>query len=112
MRIFSYLLIGIFFIEFYHAKIFYGCRFVRTFYQTYSNIFKFDENQTSLTIHPLYALSNQSFSSLSIGIIYRLADTYLVPVPLLFQCPQTEQIFTPIDCEFTIVDTRVRTINR
>jgi hypothetical protein len=30
-----------------------------------------------------------------------------VPVPLLFQCSQSERIYAPIDCEFTIIDTRV-----
>jgi hypothetical protein len=98
---------GIFFLKFYQMKIFNDCRFAGKFYQKHSNIFKLDKNQTSLTIQPLYALSNQSFSTLSIGIIYRLADTYLVPVPILFQCQQIERIFAPIDCEFTIIDARV-----
>ncbi|CAF4239428.1 unnamed protein product, partial [Rotaria sp. Silwood2] len=101
------LFISLYSIQFNHAKIFYNCRFVRTFYHTHSNIFKLDKNQTSLIVQPLYALSNQSFSSRSIGIIYRLADTYLVPVPLLFQCSQSERIYTPVDCEFTIIDIRV-----
>ncbi|CAF4040259.1 unnamed protein product, partial [Rotaria magnacalcarata] len=90
----------------YHGKIFDGCRFVQTFYRRHSNIFILDRNQTSLIVRPLYALSNQSFSSLSIGIIYRLADTYLVPVPLLFECPQSQRIYAPIDCQFTINDVR------
>jgi len=104
MRFLYCLLIGIFFIKFSHEKIFNGCQFIRTFYQTHSNIFELDRNQTLLTIRPLYALLNQSFS---IGIIYHLANTYLVPVPLLLQCPQSERIFSPFDCEFTIIDTRV-----
>jgi hypothetical protein len=101
------LLIGILSIQVYHAKIFHGCRFVQTFYQQHSNIFELDRDQTLLTVRPLYSLTNQSFSTLSIGIIYRLADIYLVPVPLLFQCPQSKTIVTPIDCEFTIVDSHV-----
>lgn len=112
MRLLYCLLIGIFFIKYSHTKIFSDCRFVRRFYEKHSNIFELDDNQTSLTIRPLYALSNQSFSLLSIGIIYRLADTYLVPVPLLFQCRENEQIFAPIDCEFTIIDTHVSSICR
>jgi hypothetical protein len=107
MQLWYWVLIGILLVEFYQAKMFHGCRFVRTFYQRHSNIFELDENQTILTIRPLYSLSNQSVSSLSIGIIYRLAETYLVPVPLLFECPQNERIFAPIDCEFTMTDTRV-----
>ncbi len=99
MRLFYSILFSIILI-----KLSDNCRFAQTFYQKHSNIFQLNENQTSLTIQPLYALSNQSFS---IGIIYRLADTYLVPVPLVFQCPQNQRISSPIDCEFTIVDTRV-----
>ena len=103
------LLLLIFGLQSFDGKILNNCRFVQTFYQTYPNIFALNQDQTSLTIRPLYALTNQSFSSinqsLSIGIIYRFADTYLVPVPLLFQC--NEQIYAPKDCEFTIIDSRV-----
>jgi hypothetical protein len=102
MRLFDCMFIGIVLIKLSHS-----CRFIRTFYQRHSNIFQLDDNQTSLTIRPLYALSNQSFSAHSIGIIYRLADTYLVPVPLLFQCSQSKRISSPIDCEFSLIDTRV-----
>jgi hypothetical protein len=113
-RLISRLFIIILALQIYHAKIFNGCRFFETFYKTHSNIFQLNHDQTSLTMRPLYALSNQSFSSvnqsLSIGIIYRLADTYLVPVPLLFQCPGSEQIYAPNECEFTIIDNRVREI--
>ena len=94
-----------------HAKIFNQCRFARTFYRTHPNIFEFNDDQTSLTVRPFYALSNQSFSemnqSLSLGMIYRFAETYLVPVPLLFQCEDNETIYAPNDCEFTMIDTRV-----
>jgi hypothetical protein len=107
MRLVYCLLISIFFIKFHQAKVFDGCRFAQKFYQIHSNIFELDRNQTLLTVRPLYALSNQSVASLSIGIIYRLANTDLVPVPLLFKCPQGERIYAPIDCEFTIIDTRV-----
>jgi hypothetical protein len=111
MRVFYCLIIILFGLQIYHAKILNGCRFVQTFYKTHPNVFELNQDQTSLTIRPLYALSNQSFSSInqsfSIGIIYRFADTYLVPVPLLFQCPDNEQIYTPNDCELTIIDTRV-----
>ena len=93
------------------GKIFDHCRFAPRFYQTHPNIFELNSNQTFLTIRPLYALSNQSFSSinqsLDIGIIYRFAETYLVPIPLVFQCAQSEEIFAPRDCEFTLIDTRV-----
>jgi hypothetical protein len=102
MRLFDCIFIGLVLIKFSST-----CRFVRTFYQQHSNIFQLDENQTSLTIRPFYALSNQSFPRHSIGIIYRLADTYLVPVPLLFHCPPSKRISSPIDCEFTLIDTRV-----
>jgi len=98
-------------LQIHHARILNNCRFVKTFYETHSNIFELTKDQTSLTIRPLYALINQTFStinqSLSIGIIYPFADTYLVPIPLLFQCSQSEQIYAPTDCEFTIIDTRV-----
>ncbi|UJR31632.1 hypothetical protein I4U23_019114 [Adineta vaga] len=94
-----------------NGKIWNNCRFVQRFYQTHSNVFQLNDDQTLLTVRPLYSLSNQSFTtlnqSLSIGIIYPFADTYLVPVPLLFECPGNEQIYTPNDCEFTILDTRV-----
>ncbi|CAF2253996.1 unnamed protein product [Rotaria magnacalcarata] len=106
MGLFYCLFICLLFMQTYHGKIFDGCRFVQTFYRRHSNIFILDRNQTSLIVRPLYALSNQSFSSLSIGIIYRLADTYLVPVPLLFECPQSQRIYAPIDCQFTINDVR------
>ncbi|CAF1195013.1 unnamed protein product [Rotaria sordida] len=106
MKLLVYLFISLYFIQFNHGKLFYNCRFLQTFYQRHSNIFQLDNTQTSLIVQPLYGLSNQSFSSLSIGIIYRLADTYLVPVPLLFQCSQSKRIYAPIDCEFTIVDIR------
>jgi hypothetical protein len=112
MRLFDRILILLFGLPIFHAKIFNHCRFVRTFYQTHPNIFELNQDQTSLTVRPFYALSNQSFSSmnqtLSIGIIYRFADTYLVPVPLLFQCSESEEIYAPKDCEFTMIDTRVR----
>ncbi|CAF0899752.1 unnamed protein product [Rotaria sordida] len=105
-----YLFIIIFGLQIYHAKILNGCRFVKKFYNTHPNIFELNKNQTLLTVRPLYALSNQSFSSinqsLSIGIIYRFANTYLVPVPLLFECSENEQIYTANDCEFTIIDIR------
>ena len=82
------------------------------FYQNYSNVFQLDQEQRILTVKALYTLSNQSFSSInqsiSMGIIYRFANTYLVPVPLLFQCAENEQIFAPNDCQMTIRDTRVR----
>lgn len=93
------------------GKIFDQCRFASQFYRTHPNIFELNSNETFLTIRPLYALSNQSFSSmnqsLDIGIIYRFAETYLVPIPLVFQCAQSEEIFAPKDCEFTLIDTRV-----
>ena len=105
MKIFYYLLIiEIFSIKYSHTKIYSNCRFSRKFYQKYSNIFELNQNQTYLTIHPLYSLTNQSRLSLSIGIIYYLSDTYLVPVPLVFQCLETKQIYSPIDCEFIILD--------
>jgi hypothetical protein len=111
MNLLYYLIIISFGLQFYQAKILNGCRFVGNFYKTYPNVFELNKNQTSLTIRPLYALSNQSFSainqSFSIGIIYRFAETYLVPLPLLFQCPESQQIYVPNDCEFTIIDTRV-----
>ncbi|CAF1594031.1 unnamed protein product [Rotaria sp. Silwood1] len=112
MHLFYYIFIIIFGLQIYQAKkILNNCRFVKKFYNTHPNIFELNQNQTSLTIRPLYALSNQSFSSInqsfSIGIIYRFAETYLVPVPLLFQCEEeNEQIYTPNDCEFTIIDIR------
>ncbi len=116
MKLFYKILIILFGLHISHTKIFNNCRFVEKFYQIYPNIFELNQNQTTLTVRPLYALSNQSFSSinqsLSIGIIYRFADTYLVPVPLLFQCSDSEEIYAPNDCEFTIIDTRVRKKNR
>lgn len=94
-----------------HGKLFEQCRFVQRFYGSHPTIFQLNEDQTSLTVRPLYALSNQSFSSvnqsLDLGIIYRFAETYLVPIPLVFQCAQSEQIFVPKDCEFTLTDRRV-----
>lgn len=94
-----------------YGKILNNCRFVANFYETYPNIFQLDSNQTILTIRPFYSLTNQSFSSVNqtfpIGIIHRFADTYLVPVPFLFQCENYEQIYAPKDCEFSITDTRV-----
>jgi hypothetical protein len=112
MRLFNRILIILFGLPIFHTKILDHCRFVRTFYQTYPNIFELNQDQTSLNVRPLYAPSNQSFfsmnQSLSIGIIYRFADTYLVPVPLLFQCSESEEIYAPKDCEFTMIDTRVR----
>jgi hypothetical protein len=111
MRLFYQFLLILLGLQNFHAKIVDNCRFVERFYNTYSNIFELNQDQTSLTIRPLYALSNQSFSSmnqsLSIGIIYRFADIYLVPVPLLFQCAEDEEIYAPKDCEFTMIDTRV-----
>ena len=112
MRSIYCLFIILFGLRIYYAKTLNGCRFVETFYKTHPNVFALDKDQTSLTIRALYALSNQSFSSnnqsFSIGIIYRFADTFLLPVPLLFQCSESEQIYVPKDCEFTIIDTRVR----
>ncbi len=102
MRLFDYWLFIVRLIEFSSA-----CRFIRAFYEKHPNIFQLNENQTSLTIRPLYELSNQSFTTHSIGIIYRLADTHLVPVPLLFQCLPSKRVSSPIDCEFTLIDTRV-----
>ncbi|CAF1337111.1 unnamed protein product [Adineta ricciae] len=100
----------IFYLPISHGKIGKNCRFAESFYENYPNIFELNQDQTLLTVRPLYSLSNQSFTtlnqSLSIGIIYSFADTYLVPVPLLFQCSESEQIYTPDNCEFTIVDTR------
>jgi hypothetical protein len=111
MRLLYSLLILGFHIQVYHTITFDDCRFVGIFYRNYSNIFELDDDQRTLYIRPLYALSNQSFSSvnqpLSMGIIYRSADTYIVPVPLLFECSQSKRVYAPIDCEFTITDTRV-----
>ena len=59
---------------------------------------------------------NQTISTLSIGITYRLADVYLIHIPRLlllllrFQCVHTEIIVTPIACEFTIVDRQLSLI--
>jgi hypothetical protein len=112
MQVFYGLFIILFGLQISQTKIFHHCQFVKKFYKTYPNIFELNQNQTSLTVRPLYALSNQSFSSMnqsfSIGIIYRFAETYLVPIPLLFQCSESEQIFSPKDCEFTFIDSRVR----
>jgi hypothetical protein len=112
MRLFYKFCIILFGLQISYTKILNNCRFAKTFYQNYPNIFELNKNETLLNVRPLYALSNQSFSSinqsLSIGIIYRFAETYLVPVPLLFQCSDNEQIYEPNDCEFTIIDTRVR----
>jgi hypothetical protein len=112
MRLLFCLFIIIIHIEIYHGRTLKNCRFVKTFYETHSDIFELNKDQTSLIIRPLYALFNETFSSinqsLSIGIIYPFADTYLVPVPLVFQCSESEQIYAPNDCEFTIIDTRVR----
>ncbi|CAF5091881.1 unnamed protein product, partial [Rotaria socialis] len=34
-------------------------------------------------------------------------NTYLVPVPFVFQCPEeSEQVYVPNDCEFTMIDIR------
>jgi hypothetical protein len=96
----------------YHGIVIDNCRFMSTFYQTYPNIFEVNHNEKSLTVRALYALANQSFTSinqpLSMGIIYRFADTYLVPVPLLFECTQQRQILAPHDCQLTMIDKRVR----
>lgn len=113
MRYFYKFLLILFGLQICYTKILHDCRFVSTFYQTYSNIFELNKNQTLLTIRPLYSLSNQTFFSsinqtFSMGIIYRFAETYLVPVPLLFQCSESKQIYAPNDCEFTMIDTRVR----
>ena len=93
------------------GRILSGCRFANTFYRAHSSVFELDSNHRSLTVRPLYAFSNQSFFSMnqsfSVGIIYRFADTYLVPVPLLFECPTSERMYVAQDCEFTIMDTRV-----
>ncbi|CAF0734216.1 unnamed protein product [Adineta steineri] len=106
----SHLLIIIFHLQIYHTKILENCQFVKSFYDIHSNIFELNNNQTSLTVRPLYSLLNQSYSfmnqSLSIGIIYPFADTYLVPVPLVFQCSKNKEIYAPNDCEFTMIDTR------
>ena len=116
MQLFTHVFIIIFIcnLPILHAKVLTDCRFVKTFYEIYPNIFQLNQDQTSLIVRPLYALSNQSFfainQSLSIGIIYRLANTYLVPVPLLFECSQNERLYEPNDCEFTIIDIRVRKI--
>ena len=87
------------------------CRFFSQFYRLYPNIFRLDPEENLLTIRALYSLANQSFSSinqsLSMGIISRFADTYLVPVPLLFSCTKNEEIYAPNDCQMTIRDTRV-----
>lgn len=112
MRLVYYILILIFGLQIYHAQILNGCHFAKTFYKNHPNIFQLNTNQTSLTVRPLYSLSNHSFThinqSLSIGIIYRFANIHLVPVPLVFECPDNEQIHAPSDCEFTITDIRVR----
>ena len=94
-------------ISFCQAKLHDDCRFARRFYQTYSNTIKLSSDQTSLTIQPFYALSNQSLASLSISIIYRLAHTYLVSVPLLFECQRSRRIHISMDCDDSITDTRV-----
>lgn len=107
MRLLYWLLIDLFLIQFCNGKTLTDCRYANIFYQTHSNVFGLDTNQTLLTVRPFYSLSNQSSSTLSIGIIYRLANTFLVPVPLLFKCQQSERIYAPIDCEFTIADIRV-----
>ncbi|CAF2189048.1 unnamed protein product [Rotaria magnacalcarata] len=114
MRLLNYYYVAsvilIFGVESSNGKILNGCRFVQNFYKNHPNIFELNKNQTSLTVRPLYALLNQSFSpsnqSLSIGIIYRFANTYLVPVPFVFQCPESEQVYVPNDCEFTMIDIR------
>ena len=98
------------------GRILSGCRFASTFYRAHASVFELDPNHRSLTVRPLYAFSNQSFSSVnqsfSMGIIYRFADTYLVPVPLLFECPTSERMHAAQDCEFTIMDTRVSHTSR
>lgn len=107
-----YLFIILFIIQICYGKTLNRCQFSKKFYELHPTVFQLNPDQTSLTVRPLYSLLNQSFStvnqSLSIGIIYRFADTYLVPVPLVFECPKTEQIYAPNDCEFTIIDIRVR----
>lgn len=88
-----------------------GCHFVETVYRTRPTIFHLDQNQTVLTVRALYPFSNRSevstSAALSVGVIHRLADTLLVPVPLLVQCPQSARLYSPVDCELTMIDTRV-----
>ena len=112
MILFYNIIIILSIVQISHTKILNGCRFVENFYQIYPNVFQLNQNQTLLTIRPLYALSNQTYASMnqsfSMGIIYRFAGTYLVPVPLLFQCPESKQIYAANDCELTIIDTRVK----
>lgn len=107
MRFFYGLFILLFSTQSYCERLLHSCQFFHTFYQTHPNIFKLDRNRTSLFVRSLYSLTNESFSTLSIGIIYQLANTELVPVPLLFQCSQSERIYTPIDCQFKLIDIRV-----
>ena len=110
MRTLPYCLL-IILLDLNHALIFHGCRFFEAFYRSHSAIFQLDRNQTLLTVRPLYALVNQSFSpvneTLAMGIIYRQGGTHLVPVPLLLQCPHSERLYAPTECEFSIVDARV-----
>ena len=112
MRTVCYYCLLIILFDLNHALIFHGCRFFEKFYRSHSAIFQLDRNQTSLTVRPLYALENQSLppanETLAMGIIYRQGGTYLVPVPLLLQCPHSERLYAPTECEFTIADARVR----
>ena len=98
----------LFLVPVYGAISWNGCHFLPRFYRTRPTIFDLDHNHTVLTVRALYPLSNHSTSStLSTGMIHRLADTLLVPVPLLVQCPQSARLYSPIDCELTLIDTRV-----
>ncbi|CAF0877293.1 unnamed protein product [Didymodactylos carnosus] len=76
-------------------------------YSLYENIFQSKNN--TLTIFPLYSLRNVSSDKpLQAGMIYQLSDTKLVPVPLLFECPNPTtnivHFYEPLECEFTILD--------
>ena len=98
----------------YQGRVFDDCRFLGRFYQRHPNIFALNSNQRSLTVRALYPMANQSSSSanqsLSMGIMYRFANTFLVPVPLLFECTQANEIYALNDCQLSVVDTRVRLI--
>lgn len=87
------------------------CQFAESFYEQHPDIFQMNSQRNSLRVQALYDMSNESAlsinQSLSIGIIYRFAKSFLVPVPLLFQCSSSDEIYSVSECQMTIVDRRV-----